>query len=102
MQRCPAAARICLTDGRFARTAIPRNRPSSPRGPRTAEIPRPPGDRHEACIPRNPCRFFGIFTLSAASAARAGALDDILKAKVIKVAVPQDFAPSDDNPLYRA
>jgi len=37
--------------------------------------------------------FLGIVVLSAATAARADALDDIMKAKVIKVAVPQDFAP---------
>jgi polar amino acid transport system substrate-binding protein len=37
--------------------------------------------------------FFGILTLTTATAARADALDDIMKAKVIKVAVPQDFAP---------
>jgi hypothetical protein len=43
MQRCPAAARICLTDGRFARTATTRNRPCSLRGPRAAEIRRPSG-----------------------------------------------------------
>ena len=35
----------------------------------------------------------GIALLGAATAARADALDDIMKAKVIKVAVPQDFAP---------
>ena len=37
--------------------------------------------------------FFGIMAMMVASAARADALDDIMKAKVIKVAVPQDFAP---------
>jgi len=37
--------------------------------------------------------FFGIAALMAATTARADALDDIMKAKVIKVAVPQDFAP---------
>jgi polar amino acid transport system substrate-binding protein len=37
--------------------------------------------------------FFGIAALFAANAAKADALDDIMKAKVIKVAVPQDFAP---------
>ena len=37
--------------------------------------------------------FLGIVAFSAVSAARADALDDIMKAKVIKVAVPQDFAP---------
>ena len=37
--------------------------------------------------------FFGILALTASTAVRADALDDIMKAKVIKVAVPQDFAP---------
>ena len=37
--------------------------------------------------------FFGIAALMTVSAAKADALDDIMKAKVIKVAVPQDFAP---------
>ena len=37
--------------------------------------------------------FFGIVALTAANTARADALDDIMKSKVIKVAVPQDFAP---------
>src|SRR5262247_2232521 len=37
--------------------------------------------------------FLGILAFSAATAARADALDDIMKGKVIKVAVPQDFAP---------
>jgi polar amino acid transport system substrate-binding protein len=37
--------------------------------------------------------FLGIAALVASPAARADALDDIMKAKVIKVAVPQDFAP---------
>lgn len=37
--------------------------------------------------------FLGIFALSSVSSASADALDDIMKAKVIKVAVPQDFAP---------
>ena len=37
--------------------------------------------------------FLGIVALMASTAARADALDDIMKAKVIKVAVPQDFAP---------
>lgn len=37
--------------------------------------------------------FFGILAMAANSPARADALDDIMKAKVIKVAVPQDFAP---------
>jgi polar amino acid transport system substrate-binding protein len=37
--------------------------------------------------------FLGIVAFSAVSAARADALDDIMKAKMIKVAVPQDFAP---------
>jgi len=37
--------------------------------------------------------FLGIAVLMTASTARADALDDIMKAKVIKVAVPQDFAP---------
>lgn len=36
---------------------------------------------------------FAIALLGTAGAARADALDDIMKAKVIKVAVPQDFAP---------
>ena len=35
----------------------------------------------------------GLAVLGLAPAARAEALDDIMKAKVIKVAVPQDFAP---------
>ncbi len=35
----------------------------------------------------------GIVALFAATGAHAEALDDIMKAKVIKVAVPQDFAP---------
>ena len=34
--------------------------------------------------------FFGIVALTAANTARADALDDIMKLKVIKVAVPQD------------
>jgi polar amino acid transport system substrate-binding protein len=37
--------------------------------------------------------FFSILALGSVSIARADALDDIMKAKVIKVAVPQDFAP---------
>ncbi len=37
--------------------------------------------------------FFGILALTAPTTARADALDDIMKAKVLKVAVPQDFAP---------
>jgi polar amino acid transport system substrate-binding protein len=37
--------------------------------------------------------FLGIAVLMAAPPAKADALDDIMKAKVIKVAVPQDFAP---------
>lgn len=37
--------------------------------------------------------FLSILALSSVSSARADALDDIMKAKVIKVAVPQDFAP---------
>ncbi|WP_425349712.1 transporter substrate-binding domain-containing protein [Pseudorhodoplanes sinuspersici] len=37
--------------------------------------------------------FLSILALGSASIARADALDDIMKAKVIKVAVPQDFAP---------
>ncbi len=38
--------------------------------------------------------FFGIaICLGLAPAAQADALDDIMKAKVIKIAVPQDFAP---------
>jgi polar amino acid transport system substrate-binding protein len=37
--------------------------------------------------------FLGIVTLMATTAVRADALDDIMKAKVLKVAVPQDFAP---------
>lgn len=37
--------------------------------------------------------FLSILVLGGASNARADALDDIMKAKVIKVAVPQDFAP---------
>ena len=35
----------------------------------------------------------GIALIGSCVAARADALDDIMKAKVIKVAVPQDFAP---------
>lgn len=37
--------------------------------------------------------FFGIALLGLPHNAKADALDDIMKAKVIKVAVPQDFAP---------
>ena len=37
--------------------------------------------------------FFGIALLGLPHSAKADALDDIMKAKVIKVAVPQDFAP---------
>jgi polar amino acid transport system substrate-binding protein len=37
--------------------------------------------------------FLSILVLGGAANARADALDDIMKAKVIKVAVPQDFAP---------
>ncbi len=37
--------------------------------------------------------FLSIAALMAAPPAKADALDDIMKAKVIKVAVPQDFAP---------
>ena len=37
--------------------------------------------------------FLSIIALCSVSNARADALDDIMKAKVIKVAVPQDFAP---------
>src|SRR3954468_19280171 len=37
--------------------------------------------------------FFGIALLGLPHGAKADALDDIMKAKVIKVAVPQDFAP---------
>lgn len=37
--------------------------------------------------------FFGIALLGLPHGAKADALDDIMKSKVIKVAVPQDFAP---------
>ena len=37
--------------------------------------------------------FFGIAILALPHAAKADALDDIMKSKVIKIAVPQDFAP---------
>ena len=37
--------------------------------------------------------FFGIALLGLPHSAKADALDDIMKAKVIKIAVPQDFAP---------
>ena len=37
--------------------------------------------------------FFGIALLGFPHSVKADALDDIMKAKVIKVAVPQDFAP---------
>ena len=37
--------------------------------------------------------FFGIALFGLPHTAKADALDDIMKAKVIKVAVPQDFAP---------
>lgn len=37
--------------------------------------------------------FFGMTIMALPQTAKADALDDIMKAKVIKVAVPQDFAP---------
>src|SRR3954471_9810898 len=36
---------------------------------------------------------FALFTATLATHARADALDSIMAAKVIKIAVPQDFAP---------
>ena len=43
----------------------------------------------KACI----AAIFATLAIAPTSMARADALDDIMKAKVIKIAVPQDFAP---------
>src|SRR5690349_13179074 len=37
--------------------------------------------------------FFSMAVLALSHGAKADALDDIMKAKLIKIAVPQDFAP---------